>query len=251
MSRYYPPEYYSFSSDFSRTSPEQMKAKAQFMINTYLSGMDVSDSRILDVGCGSGSYVYALKELGVKQVLGVDPYIQQTIEYDNSATVRKDTIYGIDQQWDLIMFNHSFEHLSDPAQTLRKVSGLLSEGGVCMIRIPTVSSYAWEHYGVDWVQLDAPRHFFLYSVESMNMLAEASGLALTHILYDSTAFQFYGSELYKRDIPLFASDAIPASSVFSQSQMEMFETISQQLNEQNRGDQAAFYLRQGAGFSHP
>lgn len=57
------------------------------------------------------------------------------------------------------MFHHSFEHIADPFETLCSVRRLLSSG-TCLIRIPIVDSWAWENYGVNWIQIDAPRHFF-------------------------------------------------------------------------------------------
>jgi SAM-dependent methyltransferase len=145
----------------------------------YLSRCNVTTgSRILDVGCGAGAHVYAFRESGYIHTLGIDPYIESDIEYENGALVKKCTIHDCGQEWDIIAFNHSFEHLPDPFETLQAVARLLAEDGVCLIRIPTVSSHAWRYYGADWVQLDAPRHFFLHSLESIKMLAAMSGLCM-------------------------------------------------------------------------
>src|SRR6185437_9012453 len=100
-----------------------------------------------------------------------------------------------------IMFHHSFEHIEDQIGTLAEVKSKLSPNGLCLIRIP-VAQWAWRHYGVNWVQLDAPRHFVIHTHESMIMAAEQAGLNIVNVEYDSTAFQFWGSELYRKDIPL-------------------------------------------------
>jgi hypothetical protein len=81
-----------------------------------------------------------------------------------------------------------------------------------------VSSYAWEHYGVKWVQLDAPRHFSLHPVESIRLLAKKAGLKVVNITHNSTSFQFWGSEQYERDIPLYdkrSYSVAPDGSLFS------------------------------------
>jgi SAM-dependent methyltransferase len=243
MSKYYPPDYYSFTTDFSKIPAEAVKNQAQAALALYFSSAGITrDCKVLDVGCGAGMHIYALKEHGFENVLGVDAFIKETIRHGNGAKVIKGTIFDIDQQWDLIMFNHSFEHMENPVEILRQVSRLLSESGTCFIRIPTVSSYAWEHYGVNWVQLDAPRHFFLYSVESIKLLGQKSGLDLKQVLFDSTEFQFWGSELYLRDIPLRAGGQARPSSIFTQAEMQSFRRKAQELNQANKGDQAAFYL---------
>ena len=73
---------------------------------------------------------------------------------------------------------------------MAEVSRLLAPTGVAVLRIPTASSFAWEKFRTDWVQLDAPRHFFIRSVESMEKLLELSELELYKVVYDSTAFEF-------------------------------------------------------------
>src|SRR5262249_30752954 len=167
-----------------------------------------------------------------------DPYIESDIKYENGALVKKSTIHDCSQEWDIIAFNHSFEHLPDPFETLQAVARLLSEDGVCLIRIPTVSSYAWRYYGIDWVQLDAPRHFFLHSLESIKMLSTMSGFYIFDIFFDSTEFQFVGSEMYRRNIPL-CSD----THIFSAAEIDKYKSLAEQLNNENQGDQAAFYLK--------
>ena len=129
---------------------------------------------------------------------------------------------------------------------MKAASRLLSPHGVCIIRMPTVSSYAWPHYGVNWVQLDAPRHFYIHSVESVRVLADRCGLNLTGVVYDSSAFQFWASEQYALDIPLYdpRSYALGAdTSMFSRDQIGVFERRAAELNAAKLGDQAVFYLR--------
>jgi SAM-dependent methyltransferase len=245
LAKYYPATYYSFTQRPDEVSPEQLSHGAKQFMNFYLpERFALRESSILDVGCGSGQSVYALRELGYANAFGVDRYLDEPITYKNGATILKggvgDIAGGLPRKWDLIMFNHSFEHMADPIETLQTVRQMLSSHGLCFIRIPTVSSYAWEHYATNWVQLDAPRHFFLYSLKAMEYLARRCGLRLQRAIYDSTSFQFWGSELYLLDIPLCQSRN--HLSVFSESQMRLFETKAAQLNREKRGDQAAFYL---------
>ena len=204
------------------------------------------ESRVLDVGCGAGTLVFALGELGLRQASGIDPFVPAEIVYDNGVTVRRQDIFQTQGRWDAIMFHHSFEHLADPTATLARVAQLLTPGGQCLLRVPTVTSFAWQHYGVDWVQLDAPRHLHLFSHEGMRRLAQATGFELERIVHDATAFQFWGSEQYRAGVPLHAENSYarnPNGGLFSTAQIAEFERRSVELNAQQQGDQAAFYLR--------
>jgi len=109
-----------------------------------------------------------------------------------------------------------------------------------------VSSYAWQHYGVDWVQLDAPRHLYLFAHESIAHLAAATGFDVIDVRCDADAFQFWGSEQYRRGIPLRdeRSYAVnPAAGLFSAAEMADWSRRAVQLNQQGQGDQACFVLR--------
>ena len=164
----------------------------------------------------------------------------------HQVDVERRQLGDVDGTWDVITFHHSFEHMEDPHAALAHVGRLLAPEGTCLLRLPTVSSHAWEHYGVNWVQLDAPRHLFLHSEESLRRLAERAMLRVADVVDDSTAFQFWGSEQYVQDIAQnsqrsFAVD--PANSPFTSERIAEFERQAQELNAARRGDQAAFYLR--------
>jgi len=267
ISKYYPDDYYSY-----QRSPYQNKIRGLLMRlrdkyalfgegligkllyakypKDNLSCLSLcsvkKDTTILDVGCGVGGLLYSLCELGVKNLLGVDPFNEKDIQYENGLSIRKMDIYDVEGLWDIVMFHHSFEHMPDPAETLKTAARLLSPGGRCVIRIPIASSYAWGHYGVHWVQLDAPRHFYLHSVRSMSILSEQAGLDLYKVVYDSTSFQFWGSEQYTKAIPLRdkRSYAVnPKTSIFSKWEISLFTQRAKELNAIGQGDQAVFYLQ--------
>ena len=202
--------------------------------------------KILDVGCGVGMILYSLRLSGYVNGVGIDPYLNETITYSNGLEIRKAQLHEMAGVWDLIMFHHSFEHLPDPIDQLKIVSLLLSDRGVCLIRIPTVSSYAWKHYGVNWVQIDAPRHFFLHSHRSLEIACDKAGLHIEKTVYDSDEFQFWGSEQIRMGIPLERPRSLwqgNSDSIFSARQIQEFKSRAQRLNEQHEGDQAAYYLR--------
>lgn len=206
-------------------------------------------SRILDVGCGAGILLNSLYNIGFHNSLGIDPFNTQDIQYPNGLRIEKRDIFSEQGEWDVIMFHHSFEHLPEQQQTLEKTFEQLAPGGTVLLRVPTVSSYAWQHYGVNWSQLDAPRHLFLHSTESVQTLAEQTGFTVDDVVYDSNAFQFWGSEQYQQDIPLRSEMSwatSPEKSPFSKKDIRNFERRAHELNALNQGDQAAFYLRKPA-----
>jgi SAM-dependent methyltransferase len=196
--------------------------------------------RILDVGCGAGKLLLELSDLGYRNLTGVDPFVTATIRYPNGIEIRKCFLGEVEEGgWDLIMFHHSLEHIPDQFETLKSVAALLGPNGTCLIRIPVVG-WAWENYQTDWVQLDAPRHFFLHTEKSFRLLAQAAGLKVIQVEYDSFEFQFWGSELYRRGITLKTA-GVPRR-FFSAKEFRRFRRKSQELNAAGAGDQAVFVL---------
>ena len=150
------------------------------------------------------------------------------------------------EQFDVIMLHHSFEHMDDPAGIILQIARLLSEKGVAIIRIPIASSFAWKHYGVNWIHLDAPRHLYLHTVKSMEILTSRAGLEIQPLVYDSNDSTFWGSEQYLKDIPLMDAKSYAqnrSGSIFSKKQIQEFKAKVADLNARGEGDFGCFYLR--------
>ena len=216
LPKYYTSYYYSFSRGKKKLQITRLKKNVKKLVNKYavfnegmigkllymafpepsmrcLSKIPIHKSmKILEIGSGDGAFLLDLAEIGFTSLVGIDPYLKEDIWFNDRVSVLKKTIEDVSGKWDIIIFHHSFEHCEDPETVLRHVSHLLDFDGICIIRAPTVSSFAWEHYHTDWVQIDAPRHLFIPSIRSMELLAEKANLRLIDMEYDSTGFQFWG-----------------------------------------------------------
>ena len=276
MSRFYPADYCSFSVKPGQEIPQSDSVLRKFLrlrrTAFMLKGQDAIggfvcllkppepllaeyiswlrnchadfDSRILDVGCGTGRLVNELAWYGFIDLTGVDAFISVD-QISPGIRIRKGSINDVDGIFDCIMLHHSFEHMDDPLGVCGHIVRLLSKNGYALIRMPTVSSYAWRHYKEHWVQLDAPRHIFLHSLESIKILADKAGLTIRDIIFDSTEFQFWASEQYRQDIPLndprsYAQNR--AAAIFSAAQIKEFQRKAAQLNAEKQGDQVCVYL---------
>jgi len=270
MSRYYPAGYYSLNESEAYLKSNPLKRSIKRRRNNFavfdkglfgrllywkwpheplraLSPIRPGQTtRILDVGCGQGLLLLYLKELGLDDLLGIDPNVKADIQYENGLRIHKKTLPEMEDQWDLIMFHHSLEHTADPVEALRGAGRLLTHDGICLVRTPVVSSYAWRHYGTNWFQLDAPRHFHIFSVSGLAELARRCSFEIDKIVFDSRGEQFWRSEEYSMDISgnsERAYDNDPAKSTFRPSQIRVFKKRARELNDLGEGDQACFYLR--------
>jgi SAM-dependent methyltransferase len=201
-------------------------------------------ARILEVGCGSGKLLRELSSAGFDSLLGVDPFLERDFTFGPGLRIEVKRLEEVrDSHFDLIMFNHSLEHMSDQLRTLRTASDLLRNGGVCVVRIPVAGSDPWLSYGADWVELDPPRHLCLHTVKSMRVAAARADLDVTHVQYEGTSFGYWASELYRRDMSLHDGPSRrDPGSYFTTGELEAFERRSEQANAAGQGGRAAFFL---------
>ena len=204
------------------------------------------DSKILDVGCGDGSFLLNLHRLGYKSLTGIDPFLINEYSIDANFKIQKKDIYQIEGEFDCIVLKGTLEHQPDQLKLMIKIHSLLSPGGICVIRIPVMDSYAWEHYRENWVQFDAPRHFYLHSIKSMEYLAFASGLRIHHMEDDGDLLQFIGSEQLLAGIALqdprsFLVDR--KNSIFSRSKIQTYAKKKDAFNKSRKGDVMIFVLK--------
>lgn len=200
------------------------------------------DSRILDVGCGRGDLLHDLADAGFTQLLGIDPFAPEAVLHGDPP-IRRTSLGELAatsaDPFDLVMFHHALEHIDDQVGTLQAAAALLASDGRILVRVPLAGSEAWTRYREHWVQLDAPRHVVLHTVESLRLTGARAGLTLERVDFDSTAFQFGGSELYLRGQKV--RDDWPTH--FSREELKAFTRRATELNAEGKGDQAAFYFR--------
>lgn len=203
------------------------------------------DSPILDVGCGDGRLLVAMAACGFTDLTGIDPFLDGG-RREGGVELRRATLEEEGGRFDCVMFHHAFEHVPDPLDTLRSAAERVGAAGTILIRTPVAATHAWRMYGTAWVQLDAPRHLNIPSEEGMRRLAARVGLEVTAVEYDSTAFQFWGSELYQRGIAYAPRPAYrnrPSPRLIPRERMKTFARQAQELNARGDGDSACFYLR--------
>ena len=132
LSKYYPTNYYSYrenKSQFLKTFFVSLRDKHSIGLNNLIGSILVNyfpaplylkvfkvinaklDWKILDIGSGTGEKLLALKKIGFKNILGIDPFLVKDIEYNNGLRILKRSLSEIEGKYDLILFNHSLEHM--------------------------------------------------------------------------------------------------------------------------------------------
>jgi len=202
------------------------------------------DWKILDVGCGSGGFLLDLYRLGFGNLTGVDPHIERNCEPVDGIVLFKKHLADLEGKYDLIFLRDSLEHMPQQSQVFRNIRSHLKSSGLVVISIP-ILGYCWRRYGANWVGLDAPRHFYLHTQKSIDILCQEAGFRIIHMRFDSQTDQFIGSEQYLRGIPLFDKKSYfvnPKTSIFSQREINAFKRLAMHVNQQDNGDRIVICL---------
>jgi SAM-dependent methyltransferase len=203
---------------------------------------------IVDVGCGVGTLLQEMHVAGFTSLVGIDPYADTNIPQRPGLRIAKQDFLATTESFDVIMFNHSLEHVPDMAETLRHAFQHLAPDGRLVVRIP-VLGHAWDVYGTDWVQLDAPRHFHLFSVPAFEAYAWKQGFEVMRTICDSSDLQFWGSEQYRADIPMNdprSYSVNPKTPFFTAERLRAFHEQAEELNRHLAGDSAYFLFKKVA-----
>ncbi len=168
----------------------------------------VPPGRALDIGCGRGWTLAALRDRGW-QVQGV--------ELNAAAARHAKEVLGIDvavgefdadqflpESFDAVILWHVLEHLRSPGKTLAGVSRLLRPGGVLALAVPNRASFqaAWAREA--WFHLDLPRHLWHFSRDDLHRLCQQNHLQIVaerHASWEQNPFGFIQSMLNRAGLP--------------------------------------------------
>jgi SAM-dependent methyltransferase len=152
-----------YETGCSRVDTGRYMSQAR-LIKQFLPG---NDQKVLDVGCGNGGLLLALKKLGHKNLAGLDP------SEKCAGNIRKSGIKGfagtifchnIPGKYGMVILSHVMEHVRDVSGAMDKLAGLLNENGLLYIEAPDASSYA-DNYVVP---------YYYFDTEHINHFEEAS-----------------------------------------------------------------------------
>jgi SAM-dependent methyltransferase len=136
--------------------------------------------RLLDVGCGTGDFLNAMKQKSGWDTVGLEP--------SSAAATQARQIYGLDIQvgqldeveipeasFDVITLWHVLEHTPHPRQALIELGRILKPDGVLVLACPIVDSWEANFFGACWAGYDAPRHFYTFSRQTLSRLLGECG----------------------------------------------------------------------------
>jgi SAM-dependent methyltransferase len=145
--------------------------------------------RLLDFGCGSGSFLVRMHREGWN-VVGVDSSAQ-AIQHIRSEVGLPALLGSLPhpelraESFDVITMWQALEHVHDPRIVLESARRLLVSGGRIVLSVPNFAGAGRRWFGPDWFALDLPRHLTHFTPESLRWMVQQAGFRMER-------FQFVG-----------------------------------------------------------
>jgi SAM-dependent methyltransferase len=142
--------------------------------------------RLLDVGCGTGQFLAALRRFPGWEVAGVEPhphaaaFARRTFGLPVHTGDLRSAPYPA-ASFDVVTLWDVLEHLSAPLADLAAIRRLLKPDGVLILRTPSADSWDARVFGPYWAGLDAPRHLAVYSRRTLAQLLRRVGFTIVDL----------------------------------------------------------------------
>jgi 2-polyprenyl-3-methyl-5-hydroxy-6-metoxy-1,4-benzoquinol methylase len=143
---------------------------------------------LLDYGCGSGTWLAQIRDQGGSmRMIGVDitegPLEQVRARGMEAHCCDENTLFEHVEPASVgvIHLFHVIEHLPSPSRVLARLHEALVPGGIILGQTPNVASLGRRFWGDLWNQWHVPRHFVLYSHETLHREAERAGFEVVSI----------------------------------------------------------------------
>ncbi|MEX2304089.1 MAG: class I SAM-dependent methyltransferase [Bryobacterales bacterium] len=190
LARFYPNEYWWDSNDSAvdRLSEIYRRLVLQDHVHFVTQG-DLEPGPVLDIGCGGGSFLAAIKRRG-HEVIGMD-YSARAARIAGAqhgvpaACGRLPALPFRAQSFSAVTLFHVLEHVPDPMACLLALWELPARGGRLIIQVPNASCWQLLLLGDKWSGLDVPRHLIHYRAEDLSDLLDACGFEVRRAKYFS------------------------------------------------------------------
>lgn len=139
--------------------------------------------KALEVGCSTGILLSLLREKGWR-VQGIE------VSKLAAEAAKKRGIYVIlqpfekykfNEKFDLVIFNHTLEHLQNPKDVVEKSYKLLNKNGLIYIDLPNFGGSSAKILGVKWPMLLPKEHLWNFSLKSLEILLRDIGFNIIYV----------------------------------------------------------------------
>jgi 2-polyprenyl-3-methyl-5-hydroxy-6-metoxy-1,4-benzoquinol methylase len=178
IERYYPQTYAPYSNSSEKALPLMKRWAHRYGIRQrcqVVMSQKKHGGRLLDVGCATGTFLAAMREMGNWQVWGVETSMEASAQARQLGQLRvfngelTEADFN-DEYFDAVTLWDTLEHLHQPLEALREIWRILKPGGILVFRTPNVHSVNRRLFGPYWGGWDMPRHLHIFPLPILRQM---------------------------------------------------------------------------------
>jgi SAM-dependent methyltransferase len=140
---------------------------------------------LLDIGCNSGAFLAAIKNDGWKlSGIEIDPEVADRARSRTGAVVFPGDALSASfpaESFDAVTCFHVLEHQHHPFELMATVWRWLRPGGIFYVVVPNIDSWEARLFRSYWYGLEAPRHLYHFSVDSLRRCGVQAGFQVEEL----------------------------------------------------------------------
>lgn len=163
-----------------------------FMKRYLLAKRFAKKGRVLEVGCSTGVMLDIFAERSW-QTWGVEPSKSaQSAKRKGHRILRTffEKAKLPKNYFDLVIANHTLEHMDDPLLVLKKIHSLLTKNGIVFIDVPNAGGLGAKLLGTYWPFRLPEEHKHQFTRGSLSQIFKEAGFKVTHFESRSGLFEF-------------------------------------------------------------
>jgi 2-polyprenyl-3-methyl-5-hydroxy-6-metoxy-1,4-benzoquinol methylase len=193
LAEIYPPNYYSFAQSQDSIVHRIKTWLDKRYFRPLLKKVPGDSLSALDVGGGAGWELNVLKQadkrISYTQVVDLDTDAEKLANANgHQYFCGRIEDFTSEKKFDVILMLNLIEHVANPLAVLEQARTLLSPSGIILIKTPNIDSWDARLFrNKNWGGFHCPRHWTLFTKESLSGLVEKAGLKVLQANYTQGA----------------------------------------------------------------
>lgn len=166
--------------------------------NIFLSRYDLikpyasKGSKVLDIGCSNGVFLDIFKNHGWK-TFGVEPSESGKTAAKKGHKISKKYFEKTtfpNNYFDLIIMNHTLEHVGDADLVLKKIHSILKNGGILFVDVPNAGGFGSRILKSKWPYRLPLEHRYQFTYDSLSRKMKKAGFNIRFWKSRSGVFEY-------------------------------------------------------------
>ncbi len=187
----------------------------------------IKKGRVLEIGSSTGIFLEIFKENGF-EVFGVEPSGSSEIAKKKGIKVYKGYFEKLDipkNSFNLVILNHTLEHMEDPIFVLKKVNSLLKNNGLVFVDVPNAGGIPAKIFGDHWPYKLPNEHKWQFTKDSIFKVFKNTGFKI--LLWQSRSGLFeYSNPLLELKRKSFLYDLLTFPLSFVSTMLNMGDSMT-------------------------